>query len=138
MLNPHSLAQQILLKATGTAATHKKALLAKLKTDTVVIDSVRIPLKCPLSFEMIRTPARGSACQHFECFDLHAFIELQTSSSKWKCPVCALTCKELVVDKFLLKVLSTATRPFAGVELSATGVCRRYKETHTVDFIVIE
>ena len=135
---PGSVVQKILTNTPGTSRSHKEALLAKLKSDGVLIKSVRIPLKCPLSFNQIRIPARGSACQHLECFDLQAFVDLHSSTSKWKCPVCARPCPELLVDKFLLKVLRSASRPFTGVEVSATGVCRRYKETLKADFIVLE
>lgn len=38
----------------------------------------------------LRIPLRSVKCQHLECFDGQAFIELNLSkdNSVWKCPIC--------------------------------------------------
>jgi len=36
----------------------------------------------------ITHPARGSSCEHFNCFDLATYLEFCSRGQKWVCPVC--------------------------------------------------
>ena len=36
----------------------------------------------------MRTPVKGQWCDHYECFDLNNYIESNTKSKAWICPVC--------------------------------------------------
>jgi hypothetical protein len=48
----------------------------------------RVPLRCPLSYQRIKTPARGRRCRHDACFDLATFIAASARHSTWNCPLC--------------------------------------------------
>ena len=56
--------------------------------DGVQQTSTNITLKCPITYRRINIPARGSACQHIQCFDLESYLQMNCDRSTWKCPVC--------------------------------------------------
>eukprot|EP01017_Pseudomicrothorax_dubius_P017692 TRINITY_DN19873_c0_g1_i1.p1 TRINITY_DN19873_c0_g1~~TRINITY_DN19873_c0_g1_i1.p1 ORF type:complete len:643 (-),score=137.97 TRINITY_DN19873_c0_g1_i1:101-2029(-) len=87
-----------------------KALFRKLMnpTDSVALPRVRLSLQCTLDKKMLKTPARGVFCRHFECFSLENFIALEEigRSKLWKCPICKQKSYNLLVDQFFQEILS--------------------------------
>jgi len=56
--------------------------------DGVEQTSVKITLKCPITFRRITLPARGNECRHIQCFDLESYLQLNAERGLWRCPVC--------------------------------------------------
>jgi len=80
------------------------------------------PLRCPLTRERMRIPARGKKCQHIACFDLEAYLTVSARASfhrRWCCPVCAcaLPFTELIVCDFTKQLLNRATPDIAELPL---------------------
>lgn len=47
-----------------------------------------VNLNCPISGTKIATPIKSSLCEHVQCYDLGAFLELAHRSDSWTCPIC--------------------------------------------------
>ena len=68
--------------------------------------TMKVSLKCPLTFRRMALPARGADCRHLQCFDLEAFLRLE---GQQRCPVCnkPLAVLDAVeVDQFVWSVLA--------------------------------
>ena len=50
--------------------------------------AVRVVLKCPITRQRLRLPARGCECRHIQCFDLESFLQMNCDRPSWRCPVC--------------------------------------------------
>ena len=77
--------------------------------DDVVATSTIVPLRCPLSAQLIQTPARSRTCSHLKVFDMHSFLLMNLRSQKWQCPFCMgpAGVGDLEVDFYLRRVLNT-------------------------------
>ena len=68
--------------------------------------SIKINLKCPYTFKLIKYPARGKDCSHIKFFDLDTFIDVQAYENySWKCPICKGNAFSIIVDKYFEEVL---------------------------------
>ncbi|XP_016326460.1 zinc finger MIZ domain-containing protein 1-like isoform X1 [Sinocyclocheilus anshuiensis] len=76
--------------------------------DGVEQTSIRISLKCPITFRRIQLPARGYDCKHMQCFDLESYLELNCERGSWRCPVCnkAALLEGLEVDQYMWGILN--------------------------------
>lgn len=50
--------------------------------------SLKVFLKCPITYKRITLPARGQECKHIQCFDLESYLQLNCERGSWRCPVC--------------------------------------------------
>eukprot|EP01029_Cantina_marsupialis_P004888 TRINITY_DN1517_c0_g1_i1.p1 TRINITY_DN1517_c0_g1~~TRINITY_DN1517_c0_g1_i1.p1 ORF type:complete len:629 (+),score=143.63 TRINITY_DN1517_c0_g1_i1:240-1889(+) len=74
-----------------------------------------VSLKCPLAMTRISIPVRGRKCDHFQCFDLSSYLQINQSvhvaKKRWKpCPLCGndeMKPENLVVDTYLKHILET-------------------------------
>jgi hypothetical protein len=72
--------------------------------------------RCPLSLWEIDTPVRGIECEHLQCYDADAYVDVNIKTrnveKRWKCPVCSKLTRpeDLVVDEFLLSGMRSARR----------------------------
>ncbi|KAI1696121.1 c2H2-type zinc-finger domain-containing protein [Ditylenchus destructor] len=82
----------------------------------------RITLKCQLTGQRIKVPARYADCTHIECFDLEAFLRMKTQKNLLVCPICQKEVEKplanLRIDKYIETVLSTLPPNFAVQEVS--------------------
>ncbi|KAI1694332.1 MIZ/SP-RING zinc finger domain-containing protein [Ditylenchus destructor] len=71
----------------------------------------RITLKCQLSGQRIKVPARYADCTHIECFDLETFLRMKTQKNIRVCPICQKEIEKplanLRIDEYIETVLST-------------------------------
>ena len=76
-------------------------------------------LLCPLSEQRIVVPVRGRDCQHFECFDLDAYLSKGSKDGLWHCPICdqEVTTSSLNRDAFFEALLSHSTTAANAVNL---------------------
>ncbi|KAH7648835.1 hypothetical protein FG379_002305 [Cryptosporidium bovis] len=67
---------------------------------------------CPLTMDIIELPARGYFCKHINCFDLKAFIQINSTikafNTRWKCPYCYQIIRPsmLIIDNFVKSLIS--------------------------------
>jgi hypothetical protein len=92
----------------------KKFEQSSTKKDNFEILDVyyNLTLLCPLSKKKIEIPARGTSCQHLECFDLKTYLTLYFDylNSSADCPICKKpsTKQHLRVDSFIQNILNTS------------------------------
>lgn len=109
------------------ATAHMKATFGVPDPDDDDLEAgpARLPLTCPLMHTRLRTPARGAACRHLECFDLEAYVELAhaTSHPRWQCPLCTKPARphQLRVDSWLANVLAVEPPSRLEVEVQPDG-----------------
>jgi len=93
--------------------------------DDLIQSSVRLSLRCPLSYTRIGVPVRSVECRHLECFDLASYLEMAnvTKPAKWKCPMCNkdATPALLRVDSWVAWVLQAALPKAADVQVAPDG-----------------
>ncbi|XP_055376772.1 putative uncharacterized protein DDB_G0286901 isoform X2 [Condylostylus longicornis] len=73
---------------------------------------IKISLKCPITKNRIRFPARGHECKHIQCFDLESYLLLNCERGSWRCPECnnpALT-EGLEIDQYMWAILNTLSQ----------------------------
>jgi hypothetical protein len=77
------------------------------RDEELQVDHLAISCFDPFSRELIETPVRGRQCLHFNCFDLQTFLTFQSHSRdrNWRCPICGLDARNLIVDKFQLRLI---------------------------------
>ena len=73
--------------------------------------TMKISLRCPLTFRRMTLPARGHDCRHLQCFDLESYLKSngERQGAAWKCPVCnkPALLEGLEVDQFTWSIVQT-------------------------------
>ncbi|XP_016965659.1 zinc finger MIZ domain-containing protein 2 isoform X3 [Drosophila biarmipes] len=69
----------------------------------------KISLKCPITKSRIRLPARGHECKHVQCFDLEAYLMINSERGSWRCPECSKSAitDTLEIDQYIWAILNT-------------------------------
>ncbi|MCJ1245846.1 hypothetical protein MMC30_003050 [Trapelia coarctata] len=79
----------------------------------VVGSSVAISVVDPFSLSLIKLPARGESCRHYECFDLELFLQTRQGSpckpEQFRCPICNGDARPqvLIIDAWFERVLDS-------------------------------
>ena len=75
--------------------------------DIVIQGNSVLSLRCPISGQMCKTPARTRNCESLAIFDLDTFLELNAKVRKWICPHCGSTGQphDIVIDGYLSRVI---------------------------------
>lgn len=109
----------------------------------ILEDSVKLSLKCPISFIRIQNPVKFKSCKHGQCFDLSSWKQLTQSIIKLRihsrdsnsnnrnkkylvkvsCPVCGTSVEEgreeeLIVDGLFKKILEESKFNDVSVDLN--------------------
>ena len=90
----------------------------------ILEDYYKLSLLCPLTKKRLQLPARGTNCQHLECFDLRSYLSLTHNSILTNCPICKsyFVKSTLRIDKFTLNILSDANSTgLSEVNIDRTG-----------------
>ena len=92
---PSGISKQNLLKSEQSAAKIKRNFSANggmagggVNEDAIEQTAITVSLKCPITQQAIRLPARGRDCKHIQCFDLENFLIMNSRKASWSCPVC--------------------------------------------------
>ena len=101
--------------AAGDAAAAATAAAALGKAGCAVSHK-RYSCTDPYSGAVIATPARSMHCTHFQCFDLHTFLEMQRRRPRFECPVCRAPARprDLYIDVKFAEALRDCSRTGAG------------------------
>ncbi|XP_039055996.1 E4 SUMO-protein ligase PIAL2 isoform X2 [Hibiscus syriacus] len=83
----------------------------------------RISLKCPISRTRIRTPVKGHACKHLQCFDFKNYVDINSRRPSWRCPHCNqhVCYTNIHIDQNIAKVLKEVAEDVSDVIISADG-----------------
>ncbi|GMI95474.1 PROTEIN INHIBITOR OF ACTIVATED STAT LIKE 2 [Hibiscus trionum] len=83
----------------------------------------RISLKCPISRTRIRTPVKGDACKHLQCFDFNNYVDINSRRPSWRCPHCNqhVCYTNIRIDQNMVKVLKEVAGDVSDVIISADG-----------------
>ncbi|XVF51411.1 hypothetical protein PTKIN_Ptkin04bG0183200 [Pterospermum kingtungense] len=83
----------------------------------------RISLKCPISRTRIKTPAKGHACKHLQCFDFNNYVDINSRRPSWRCPHCNqhVCYTDIRIDQNMVKVLKEVAEDVSDVIISADG-----------------
>ena len=79
----------------------------------VVSSSVAVSIVDPFSLSLVRIPARGELCRHYECFDLDLFLQTRQGSpckpEQFRCPICNGDARpdRMIVDTWFQSVLDS-------------------------------
>jgi E3 SUMO-protein ligase PIAS1 len=122
-------------QASSELVALRKALkslgFTKKDDDDVVMDDIAmLSLRCPISGQQCRMPARLAGCVGFHAFDAESFLQLNTVSRKWCCPECGKKGgpTDLRVDSFIkncVEVIRTRGLEKAGrIEINKDGMWR--------------
>ncbi|OBA21684.1 hypothetical protein METBIDRAFT_12164 [Metschnikowia bicuspidata var. bicuspidata NRRL YB-4993] len=113
----------VLLESTRRAVCAENERAAR---DGVVVASVPLSLRCPITYARIATPVKSVHCDHVQCFDGLSFLMMQERIPAWQCPVCSLRIDEhlLAVSDFLQAVLDGAPPDADAVRLQPDGSWR--------------
>ncbi|KAJ6452094.1 MIZ/SP-RING zinc finger-domain-containing protein, partial [Mycena sanguinolenta] len=101
----------------------KQMLASMVKDDDIIAGSLKVSLRCPLSFTRITTPSRSTKCTHAQCFDAGAWFAVMEQTTTWLCPVCekVLDWRELIVEGLFLEILKSTPDTVDDVLLEADG-----------------
>ncbi|XP_057450014.1 E4 SUMO-protein ligase PIAL2-like isoform X2 [Lotus japonicus] len=83
----------------------------------------RISLNCPISLTRIKTPVKGHSCKHFQCFDFHNFIHINSKKPSWRCPSCnQYVCyADIRLDRNMVEILKNVGENIVDVTVLADG-----------------
>ncbi|KAF7457906.1 MIZ zinc finger domain-containing protein [Cryptosporidium felis] len=72
---------------------------------------------CPLTMDIMELPGRGVFCHHINCFDVKAFIQINSTikafNTRWKCPLCYHIIRPnlLLIDNFVKMIIDNPKIP---------------------------
>ncbi|KAM3140224.1 hypothetical protein pb186bvf_007777 [Paramecium bursaria] len=72
----------------------------------------KVSLACCFTNQIIKVPAKGLFCTHYQCFCLENFIDIQISnnSQKWLCPICKSPLVSIMIDQKQLQALKLLSK----------------------------
>jgi len=93
-----------------TSDKTKELIKESMKNDgDMIVDSLFVSIKDPLTTLRMKFPARGVDCVHLQCFDAQQFLQLNEVKETWKCPVCKKKIKfeNIEMDEYFLNMLQS-------------------------------
>ncbi|KAJ7093396.1 PINIT domain-containing protein [Mycena belliarum] len=108
------------------ADIRRQMVAAMPDDDEIIAGSLKMSLKCPLSFMRISTPCRSSKCTHSQCFDATSWYSMMQQTTTWLCPVCenTLDWRELIIDGYFAEILKTTPDSVDDVLIESDGEWR--------------
>lgn len=90
--------------------------------DEISISNIKISLVDTVTLARIKTAVKSKKCEHFQCFDLTMFLQLQQQSYYWACPVCSVKfdIKDLVISDLFDRLAKTSTSDSILIEEDGT------------------
>ncbi|KAJ7055740.1 PINIT domain-containing protein [Mycena amicta] len=112
----------------------RRQMLASMSADDdIIAGTLKLSLKCPLSFARISLPCRSAKCRHSQCFDAASWYYLMEQTTTWLCPICEniLDWRELIIDGFVAEILCLTPPSVDDVLLEADGTWRTQDGRYT-------
>ncbi|KAF2004521.1 hypothetical protein P154DRAFT_519386 [Amniculicola lignicola CBS 123094] len=110
--------RNVITKQTVISEMRKRA-----SDQEVVVDSINMSLKDPISTLRITTPCRSNICSHNQCFDVESFLQLQEQAPTWQCPICnkTISFEGLAVDQYVEEILENVPKGTDQVTIEPNG-----------------
>ncbi|KAJ7689980.1 PINIT domain-containing protein [Mycena rosella] len=110
----------------SSAEIRRQMVAATPDDDDIIAGSLKMSLRCPLSFMRIGMPCRSSRCTHSQCFDANSWYAVMQQTTTWLCPVCenTLDWRELIIDGFFAEILKTTPDSVDDVLVESDGQWR--------------
>lgn len=101
--------------------------------DEIVATSSVLSLKDPVAYTRISTPCRSIGCNHNQCFDAAAYLQLQEQAPTWTCPICNKPApwENLALDQYVNDILSSTSTETEAVTVTPEGKWHLQKEDDT-------
>ncbi|KAJ7199777.1 PINIT domain-containing protein [Mycena pura] len=117
---------------SGDEIRHKMRA-AMSDDDDIIAGTLKLSLKCPLSFARISLPCRSAKCTHSQCFDATSWYAVMEQTTTWLCPICenVLDWRELVIDGLFADILNATPDTVDDVLLEADGTWRTVDGRYT-------
>ncbi|KAH8895150.1 hypothetical protein GQ53DRAFT_79339 [Thozetella sp. PMI_491] len=98
-------------------------LTRKANDPDVVATSQVVSLKCPLSYMRLKSPVRGIACSHIQCFDALSYLQLQEQGPQWLCPICnkPASFDQLASDEYMKDILANTSESVDQITIEPDG-----------------
>ncbi|KAK5065065.1 hypothetical protein LTR84_000900 [Exophiala bonariae] len=113
----------------------KDQVLREMRTkaedpDEIVATSSVLSLKDPVAYTRITTPCRSIGCNHNQCFDAAAYLQLQEQAPTWTCPICNKPApwENLALDQYVNDILSSTSTETEAVTVNPDGRWQLQKE----------
>ena len=68
--------------------------------------------------DIIDYPARGWKCNHFQCFDLKIYLNMQKKTRRFCCPICNKKIGKVYIDGLMKKIIDKYSSKYEGVEIN--------------------
>ena len=68
--------------------------------------------------EIIEFPARGWKCNHFQCFDLKIYLNMQKKNRRFCCPICNKKIGEVYIDGLMKNIIEKYANKYEGVQIN--------------------
>jgi len=108
-----------------SALETKKKIKDFLKNSGKDLETYNLTLLCPINKSKMKLPVKSIKCNHFQCFDLQAFLSSNKIEPTWLCPICTKPCilADLKIDSFLSFIIDSINLPKTceEIELDANG-----------------
>jgi hypothetical protein len=114
-----------------------QSVFDSLQTQELVIETKAdfdiLQTRCALSLCEMDTPVRGVDCEHIQCYDADAYIDVNIRTrnveKRWHCPVCSKIVRpeDLIVDGFVLEGIGKAKQEAAVDEEDDGGYLKRLR-----------
>lgn len=98
--------------------------------DEIVATSSVLSLKDPVAYTRITTPCRSIGCNHNQCFDAAAYLQLQEQAPTWTCPICNKSApwENLALDQYVNDILGSTSPETEAVTVTPDGRWHLQKE----------
>ncbi|XP_063225083.1 E3 SUMO-protein ligase PIAS3-like isoform X1 [Bacillus rossius redtenbacheri] len=121
-LTADDLLQRLRLRGFRPTDYTKGIIKDKLNEDQegeIATTSLRVSLMCPLMKTRMIFPCRATTCNHLQCFDAKAYLNMNERKPTWMCPVCSMPClfDNLMLDGYFQDVLQSPTLPEDALEI---------------------
>ncbi|KAG8346122.1 MIZ SP RING zinc finger [Trypanosoma vivax] len=108
----------------NSAAPRPTGVIVGLENDAGVDEGeALVTLRCPLSYQRMKTAGRGHLCTHLTCFDVGTYIVSCLNSNAWNCPICdgPVFIRDICIDDTLQSALEALDTDVYSVLLLGQG-----------------
>ncbi|RKP00881.1 hypothetical protein CXG81DRAFT_19239 [Caulochytrium protostelioides] len=97
----------------------------------IVVEYVKIPLRCPVTMLRMKKPVRGNLCKHLACFDLESWVTIHKNAVDFRCMLCPnrLFVDQLVWDRYIERLCQTVAPGIDEVYVMQDMSVRTHLET---------
>lgn len=98
--------------------------------DDIIVATHSISLRDPVTRARMSYPCKSIFCEHIQCFDALAFIQLQSQVPTWQCPICNkdVNVNDLAISDYYHEILRMTDSEVDNVSLLTDGSWEVIKE----------